>query len=160
MQIIYKNGNVVDALLNGEVDFVAHCCNAQGVMGSGVAKEIKERIPDAYEVYRKGYESYRKHNFNFLGSCWHGGKVFNLVGQEFYGTDKKRYVNYGALSSAIFSVRVSIDYLFSDTIHEPVLGIPYKMASDRAGGDWDVVLELLEYLLPSNTTLVVYKLEK
>ena len=33
-------GDAVKALKNGEVDILIHCCNAQGVMGSGIAKQI------------------------------------------------------------------------------------------------------------------------
>ena len=34
---------------------IAHGCNAQGVMGSGVAKAIKEKWPGAYKEYRQIY---------------------------------------------------------------------------------------------------------
>jgi O-acetyl-ADP-ribose deacetylase (regulator of RNase III) len=48
MKIVYVPGD----LLNGET-MIVHGCNAQGVMGRGVAKEIKERMPWAYEAYRR-----------------------------------------------------------------------------------------------------------
>ena len=38
--ITEKQGNVVDALLNKEVDYIMHVVNCQGVMGSGVAKAL------------------------------------------------------------------------------------------------------------------------
>lgn len=144
MAIIYKQGNVVDALINGDVDYIAHCCNAQGVMGSGVAKEIKERVPEAYLAYRRSEMS--------LGDVSCDGGVYNLIAQLNYGYDGKRYVNYGALAACF--VRMRMDLWVNDTI-----GIPYKMASDRAGGDWDVVLELIEHLVvPYVKDVVIYKL--
>lgn len=33
----------------------AHGCNAYGVMGSGIAKTIKDRFPNVYETYRNHY---------------------------------------------------------------------------------------------------------
>ena len=167
MGIIYKTGNVVDALLDGEVDFIAHCCNAQGVMGSGIAKEIKERIPNAYLAYRKHYEMLQERRTlkHFLGDCVEGGRVLNLVGQEFYGYDKKRYVNYGALASALSHCYHVIQFEVDKElpIYPPniTIGIPYKMASDRAGGDWNIVLELVGHLVvPYVKDVIIYQMEK
>lgn len=166
MAIIYKTGNVVDALLNGEVDFIAHCCNSQGVMGSGIAKEIKERIPEAYMAYRRHYEMLQERGTlrHFLGSCVEGGKVLNLIGQEYYGRDKKRYVNYGALASALSHCFHVIQFEVDEEIgiYPPTItvGIPYNMASDRAGGNWEIVLELIEHCLADYVKdVVIYKLE-
>lgn len=162
MAIIYKTGNVVDALLNGEVDFIAHCCNAQGVMGSGVAKEIKERIPEAYTEYISQYNSYvqRGNLPKFLGSLNTSGNVLNLIAQEYYGYDKKRYVNYGALASSLAMVVSCIEQVSDYYSDQITIGIPFKMASDRAGGDWDIVLELLDFLVvPYVKDVVIYKLE-
>ena len=75
-----KKGNVVDALLNNEVDYIMHVCNAQGVMGSGVAKEIKERVPNAYKSYKN------LHEFGSISEC---DGVINLVAQEYYGGTKR-----------------------------------------------------------------------
>lgn len=162
MGIIYKQGNVVDALLNGELDFIAHCCNAQGVMGSGIAKEIKERIPEAYTEYMFRYNLCKQRGTlqSFLGSVNCGSNVINLIGQESYGRDKKRYVNYGALASALGQIWQQLEHIENLWPDSCTIGIPYKMASDRAGGDWDIVLELIEHLVvPYVKDVVVYELE-
>jgi O-acetyl-ADP-ribose deacetylase (regulator of RNase III) len=36
-------------------DMVVHGCNAQGVMGAGFAKQIKQRFPAAFQAYRRAY---------------------------------------------------------------------------------------------------------
>ena len=166
MGIIHRTGNVVDALLDGEVDFIAHCCNAQGVMGSGVAKEIKARIPDAYLAYRRRYDMLQERRTlkHFLGDCIEGGRVLNLIGQEFYGYDKKRYVSYGAIASALSHcyrvIQFELDEEWPIYPLNVTIGVPYKMASDRAGGDWNIVLELIEHLVvPYVKDVVIYKLE-
>ena len=152
MAIIYRQGNAVDALIAGNVDFLIHCCNAQGVMGSGIAKEIKQRIPAAFKAYKQGIDFCDNKMISSLGSTSLGGQVINIVGQEFYGADGKRYVNYGALAQGLTDI---ISYLDEDN----VVAVPYKMASDRAGGDWDIVLELLTHLVvPYVKDLVIYKL--
>ena len=39
MEIIYKTGNILDA----QTDVIAHQVNCQGVMGAGLAKQIREK---------------------------------------------------------------------------------------------------------------------
>lgn len=90
-----KQGNVVTALLNGEVDYMIHCVNGQHVMGSGVALEVKNRIPMAYAAYMNELPK--------LGSFTEGGNCINLCAQWHYGTygpyyaRYKRHLNYDAL---------------------------------------------------------------
>ena len=139
-------GNLVSAVLNGEVDMMMHVCNCQGVMGSGLAKEVKERIPEAYKVYMKyprGLGDYTKTN-----------KVINLYAQDKYGYGK-RHLNYGALSLSLCTVFDDLDGEgFVGTV-----GVPYRMGADRAGGDWEIILEILEVLVDYHSIkLVIYQL--
>lgn len=50
--IYYRTG---DVLTNPDSNIIMHGCNCQGVMGSGIAKQIKLLFPEAYEHYRKIY---------------------------------------------------------------------------------------------------------
>ena len=150
MGIIYRTGNVVDALLNGEVDFIMHCANCRNKFGSGVAYEIRMKIPEAFEA-----DTYMHRQLSpeqILGIHSHASGVVNLYGQLNYGYGK-RQVNYGALASAIVH---SMGHWATGI---ETIGIPYKMASDRAGGDWNIVLELIEHLIvPYVKEVVVYRL--
>ena len=139
-------GNLVSAVLNSEVDMMMHVCNCQGVMGSGIAKEVKERTPEAYKAY--------KNSSLQLGGYSRVARVVNLYAQDNYGYGK-RHLNYGALSVALTGVFDDLDEEgFAGTI-----GVPYKMGSDRAGGDWTIVLEILEALADYyGIKLVIYKL--
>ena len=47
-------GNILEV----ESGVIVHGCNSHGVMGSGVAKAIRERYGEAYSAY---YEYYKKH---------------------------------------------------------------------------------------------------
>ena len=47
MEIVYKEGNLLDA----QTDVIAHQVNCQGVMGSGVAKQIRDKWPRVYDSY-------------------------------------------------------------------------------------------------------------
>lgn len=146
MPITYKDGNAVSALIDGEIDCLLHVCNNKGVMDSGIALEIKNRIPDAYTAYK-----YALCELGIVsqGKCNTGGTVLNMVAQNGYGKGI-RHLNYGALAYCLESV----SYFPADK----VIGVPYKMGADRAGGDWEIVLELVEYFL-KDFNVVVYKLE-
>lgn len=152
MPITFKKGNAVSALIDGEIDVLLHVCNNKGVMGSGIALEIKNRIPDAYTWFKY----HHKHGISSLGhisvGCYDRGnkKVFNMVAQDGYGQGI-RHLNYGALADCLRQIAEHRSYT-GDTI-----GIPFKMGADRAGGDWDIVLELVEYFL-KDFDVIVYEL--
>ncbi len=140
----YLKGDAITALqqaqLNGNNNtYLIHCCNAKGVMGSGIAKSIKERIPRAYEEYKWHLEDRELCGACPMGTVSYGDDVINLIAQENYGTGK-RQVHYGYLSEALRRAAI----LFSSYEQGRTLIVPYKMCCDRAGGDWDVVVELLE----------------
>lgn len=139
-------GNLVSAVLNGEVDMMMHVCNCQGVMGSGIAKEVKERIPEAYKVYTN-------YPIN-LGGYSRSRTVINLYAQDKYGYGK-RHLNYGALSLALHDVFDDLD----ESGFVGTVGVPHYMGSGLAGGDWEIVLEILESLADYyGIKLVIYQL--
>jgi hypothetical protein len=109
-------------------------------MGTGIARQIKLTYPKTYEAYLQS------HN---LGDVSYDADdmVMNLTAQEYIGTHK-RQVHYGHLSWCLFKVKGYLNLmqrsLGADTF---TVIIPYKMASDLAGGDWEVVSELCEVIL-------------
>lgn len=96
---------------------IIHGVNCQGVMGSGVAKEIKERFPEAYEAYKKA----EKNDELFLGNFSYWTKhttsyiqetlsipiqhIVNLCSQKYYGRDSNSvYVDYDAVFHGLQSI--------------------------------------------------------
>jgi hypothetical protein len=154
VMITYKKGNAVSALIDGEIDYLLNCVNCQGRYASGIAKEIRERIPSAYRRYEDFCRQYKGRMLGDLAIDYSG--VVHLAAQEFYGYDKKRYVNYGALSSCLFKFKDCTKFRYCSL---PVkLGIPYGICSGLAGGDWNIVLELIEFIL-KDFDVIIYELE-
>jgi O-acetyl-ADP-ribose deacetylase (regulator of RNase III) len=156
MTVIYRIGNAVSAVIDGEVDVLLHCANCQGVMGSGIAAEIAERIPAARQVDSE-YASALGYSQRMLGtlSMAHvngkgSGRVMNLYGQ-FKPCTTKRAVDYGAIATAMMLAKTKIDIL-------DMIAIPYKMGCDRAGGNWEVVLELIKFIFKDHL-VVIYSLD-
>lgn len=47
--LIHRKGNLIDLAEAGEFDVIVHGCNCLNTMGAGIAREIRERYPAAYE---------------------------------------------------------------------------------------------------------------
>ena len=154
--IIIKNGN----LLEHDGKFIGHQVNCQGVMGGGVAKQIKNKWYNVYESYSSLCKNTQT---SLLGKSQYlitddDKVIFNLFGQDFYGTDK-RYTDYDALSDAVCEALGYVKfYNIARNKHEP-LALPYLIGCGLAGGDWYVVKKILEDLSYTfNVDIILYKL--
>lgn len=156
MTIEIVSGDLLDALDRREVDVIGHIVNCQGVMGSGIAKSIKDRYPAVYEEY-KAFHNDTKGGEYLLGrsqECYisespvDSRSVFNLHAQLDFGTHK-RQLNYGALGKCLFQME-------KDT-RGAVVGFPYLLGCGLAGGSWEVVLEMIEFYFKDHT-VKIYKL--
>lgn len=136
MKIKYIKGDLFDT----DIEVIVHGCNAQGVMGSGVAKIIRDRYNKAYDRYRKEYKLHGHLNLgDIITARGDDGKVIiNAITQEFYGRDGKRYVSYDALADAMKKInRFNEVYGVSD-IAMPMIG------AGLGGGDWSVIEAIIE----------------
>lgn len=137
-----KYGNLLDAK-----GVIVHGCNAQGVMGSGVAKQIKERWPGCYEAYREHLKRYKQLGIPLLGKVVFQpvpyGKadyfIANAITQEFYGREKgKVYVDYEAIRDAFEHINYVAPRLGITTINFP------KIGAGLGGGDWSIISQIID----------------
>lgn len=139
--MIYTEGNLFNNFENKVppglcVDAIAHVCNCQGVMGSGIALQIKQKYPIAYKVYSLK----SKYTLGDVSNAepMPGKFVFNMQAQDNYGAGM-RHLNYEALYVCLEKVAQScFDLTFSS------IGIPYLMGCDRAGGSWQIVETMVD----------------
>lgn len=100
-----KQGDVFEELKAGDV-FV-HGCNAQGVMGSGIAKIVKDKWPQAFQLYKQEV-LLGKLKIGQWNAWWDTSKdivIVNLITQQEFGRDKaKTYVNYDAVKKGLITV--------------------------------------------------------
>ena len=135
--INYHKGNLLDV----KRGVIIHGCNAQGVMGAGVALAVKNKYPGAFEQYREECEE----NFGspyFLGSSVvyfanDDLHIVNLITQNFCGSGK-RQVNYGAIAEGFADLNEY--YPKNWVFHFP------KIGAGLGGGDWEVISEIIEHL--------------
>lgn len=126
-------------------DVICHQVNCQGVMGSGIAKQVREKYPFVYEQYRKLCDMCSEERSILLGQTqitptpindkeWK--YIANLFAQESYGYDGKCYTNYDALKECLLYVKRYCS--------DKVIAIPYLMGCHRGGGDWNIVYKMIE----------------
>jgi O-acetyl-ADP-ribose deacetylase (regulator of RNase III) len=141
-------------------NIIVHGCNAQGVMGSGFAKQVAERYPACVETYRQQLH-YLKQALpdSVLGQCiqyWAAPYlvIVNAITQRDFGRDpNRRYVNYEAVATAFDQLR-DMPGLQHGTIHYPQIG------AGLGGGDWAIISEIISSRLdPAGITHVLWLLE-
>lgn len=136
-------------------DIILHQVNCQGVMGSGVAKQVREKYPFVFEYYKSWCDN-PSLKPNLLGQIQivytdNMGKqaIVNLFAQDKFGYDGNCYTDYNALKKCLDSVNKQ----FAGC----KIAIPYLMACHRGGGDWSVVSKIIEDTLTDcDVTLYEY----
>lgn len=130
MKIKYISGDA----LTGPESVLIHGCNNRGVMGSGIAKTIREKYPASYDFYKKCYQ--RDHLP--LGSVytWFNKPktIIHCITQNGYGTDKQ-YADYDAIRQCIIKVNRICTTLD--------VAMP-KIGAGLAGGDWTIIEKIIE----------------
>jgi O-acetyl-ADP-ribose deacetylase (regulator of RNase III) len=137
-------------LLQTSIKHIIHGCNSKGVMGSGVAKAIRDKYPRAYRDYNDSYDSYGLELGSIIVSAQDDSKVIhNAITQRDYGRDSSRvYVSYWAIAEVFRKIN-------SWGIRE--IALP-KIGAGLANGDWNVIEAIIENTL-IDTKPYVYVLE-
>lgn len=145
----HTKGNLIDLAEQGLFDVIVHGCNCQNTMNSGIAKEIRERIPSAYSVDCE-YDSYmsKEHTrYQKLGTYTsvvaptkgrkgvHPFVVVNAYTQYDYhprGIDHFDYTSFAMILQKLLRKYGSLR-----------LGFPY-IGMGLAGGDKERIIAMLE----------------
>lgn len=129
---------------------ICHQVNCQGVMGTGIALSIKQKWPKVFEEYRNKLLMPRYKNLGRAQIIAVNDHLYccNLYGQFDYGRDYRR-TEYGSIYRALKTLKNSIDTMENNGIVDLPVYFPYKMSCNNAGGDWNLVMEMLDELFPN-----------
>lgn len=147
MEIEYRTGDVTKATQR----IIAHGCNAQGKMGSGVALAIREEYPEAYIAYRTRHEKYGLKVGFTVWAFTKDKMIANCITQEFYGYDGRQYVDYEAIRTCMKELNTQAKIVNEEEVAMPAIG------AARGGGDWDIISKIIEEEF-TNAKPVVYLL--
>lgn len=138
-------GNLLEQVNSG---FIVHQVNCQGVMGSGIAAQIKQKYPQVYSDYLSAVYNANQNNKRTLGDIVLTQisdelSVISLFGQEFYGRSKSIvFTDYDAVYSGFSSIAQLIKNSENQHLHFP------KIGCGLANGDWNVVSSIIEETNP------------
>lgn len=123
------------------ITLIAHSVSCDYPMGSGIAKQIKDRYPEAYAAHASQLNSisHRKNLLGFISTAElsPGKFIANLYTQLNDGANK-RQVDYEAFYSSL--------ELLNKAYPECVIGLPHKISCDLAGGNWKIISAIIEVL--------------
>ena len=164
MGMYYKTGDLLDA----PVDYICHQVNCQGRMGSGIAKQIKERWPVVYEQYTAVFAEREEEIIKLCGS-WeqqidvsesllghlqqvpvsNTQTVINMFAQQWYGYDGKRYTSYDAFWACLGGIRDSVP-------KGSKIGFPRQIGCGLGGANWEVIMTMIEEVLAEDFEVYIY----
>lgn len=144
-------GDLIELAIDGEFDLIIHGCNCFCTMGAGIAKTIKQKIPEAYKAdlkTEKGDES-KLGTISFAESETYNGKLIVVNGYTQYnwrGTGKK--ADYDAIRKVFKTVKEKFSGL---RIGYPAIG------AGLAGGNWNIISDIIDQELEGeNHTFVEF----
>lgn len=153
-------------LFDTKANIICHQVNCQGKMGSGVAKQVREKFPAVYRYYKSWCDEDEKSRkqIGFQKSMLLGQVqvacnencpkqvICNLFAQDRYGYNGKQYTDYEAFEKCLLRLKQLIPA--GETI-----AMPYKIGCGLGGGDWDTVLDLITKILSEDYTVELWRKE-
>lgn len=123
--------------------YICHQVNLQGVMGSGVAKHIKNKYPATYKTYY-GVCSHYNHK-DLMGTVLFTQEgdnktICNMFSQDEYGYDGALYTSYDAFKSCLERIK---DYCPMGSS----IAFPWRIGCVRGGADWNKIKPMIEEVL-------------
>ena len=150
----YKIGDLLKAKEDG-VQYIVHQVNCQGKMGSGIARQIKDKYPIVYEEFIRNYKYNDKPQLGQIDpiKVEDDFYVINLYGQECYGYDGRRYTSYIAFIEALNRIKSILS-------PETKIAFPYNIGCGLGGADWNIIKTIIDEILGDYFNVYIYKLEE
>lgn len=128
-------GNLLD--FPEGINVLIHGANCLNVMGSGIAVQIKQRYPEAFDADTNAAKTSSNKLGYFSGAKVADDKyIINLYSQQKTGSG--RQVNYEAIYAGLERLKKVLD----QKNQKFILGFP-QIGCGLAGGDWNVVKPMI-----------------
>lgn len=141
-------------LLASDCQYICHQVNCQKKMGSGIAKQIREKWLAAYEIYMTEAkpEILGQIRFAFLRGNIPIQCVVHMFAQEYYGYDGRRYTSYDAFWSCLGEIKTKVP-------KGRKIGFPKGIGCGLGGANWEVIRTMIEEVLGEEYEVYIYELE-
>lgn len=138
-------------------DYMIHGCNAQGVMGSGIALAVKNIYPGAYAAYRKVEETQGLELGSIIPYYDQTDKitVINGITQNLFGRNGNRFVSYDAITEVFEKTRIYIEGSITfDDPKPPRLFMPL-IGAGLGGGNWRIIQTIVEEVFDGSSVKLI-----
>lgn len=135
-----------------ERGIILHGCNAQGVMGSGIARQVKEQFPVAYTKYKmtEQGEGLKLGTISVASIVPKQKYIINCITQNLYG-EYQRQVDYEAVAKCMEEL---VDRL---RVTEFVLPICFpQIGAGLGGGNWKIISTIIDEIIPDKYEKILY----
>lgn len=144
-----------DNLLDSQADIIIHGVNSLGVMGAGLAKQIRRKWTIVYEEYLRKYKQ-EGWKLGDIQLVWVGENprfVANCCTQKDFGRENRLYADYDAIQKCITDV-VKFAGENNYSVATPLIG------TGLANGNRHTVMRIIENisLKYPDVSITIYEL--
>ena len=132
--------------MSDSFDVICQGCNCFLTMGAGIAKAIKLKFPEAYEVDCETKKGDRTKLGTITFTKNTTPVVVNCYSQFNYGREKKQYCSYEAIRSCMQNIKQQFT--------GKKIGMP-RIGCNLAGGDYEIVKKIIEEELGDEDVTIV-----
>lgn len=134
-------------ILKAKENIIVHQVNELGLMGAGLALQIKHKYPQVFTKYKQVANK----------NCWGKLQFVQIANNKFIcnmfsqkGISRThRTTDYELMCKCLAKLNTFAEQ------HNLTIAIPYKIGCGLAGGDWNIVSGLIQKYIPN---AVIYKL--
>lgn len=143
-------------VLSHPTGLIVHGCNCMGIMGGGVASQVRLQYVRAYEDYHDAYDEEGLELGTIIPVEVEPFKfIVNAMTQHGCGGDK-RYVNYEAVAQ-VFERTVELAYQIAERNAGRLLPIVFpQIGAGLAGGDWEIIKVIIDRTIPDDIEKILY----
>lgn len=157
-------------LLTSGADIICHQVNCQGKMNSGIAKQIREKYPGVFRVYKNFVNDVTQlcGSKELLGTCYcvprdtRFNYIANIFGQYSYGYDGEQYTDMDALKKGLLELRDFIPVVVEQKYipkEELRIAMPWKIGCVRGGANWTDVYSMIHFIF-EDYNVELWRLDK
>lgn len=142
-------------LFETEHEFIAHGCNSQGVMGSGIAAVVRDKFPKTFEQYKAYCVANDRRNILgtlvFREAPENDKIIINCITQQYFGTFLRRYVSYCGVADCFERI--------NNIYKGKAVAVP-RIGAGRGGGNWRILSTIINEMTPDVDIYVYFQEEK
>ncbi|MGE7840657.1 macro domain-containing protein [Lysinibacillus sp. NPDC093712] len=129
-------------ILNTDKEIIGHQVNCLGVMGAGLAKQIKSKYSETFFEYKKICDEHTDNREDLMGHVYmahnsNGKIIANIFSQLDVGRNERK-TDYKKLKEGLKKV---CKYAKENNLS---VALPYRIGCGLAGGNWNIVYKIID----------------